>query len=249
MAYLDINGYSLYYNKCGSGEPLILLSDGFYSSATWDTVREGLASSFTVIEYDRFGYGKSAQMEKHLEGDAIGFYADELHCFVKALGLDTFHLCGHCFGAAIALQYAYSHPGKAGKIIAEAPGVFSTPDILEKWEYVKVPFAELPSDLKNNLENMHGADYAPLLWEWILNYKATYIMCPDYDMRKEVKKLKNPLFFMFGDSDFYFDTCYAAAVFELKKRNRRLWIAPGTGHLLHQERSAEFVEHALTFLK
>src|SRR5271157_930269 len=98
MPFIKINNKSIHYNINGSGEYLLLLHDGFYNTTSWNSVRDKLSKHFTVIDYDRFGYGKSDRYTEKFNGHLINLYVEELKELVEKLALDKFHICGHCLG-------------------------------------------------------------------------------------------------------------------------------------------------------
>jgi pimeloyl-ACP methyl ester carboxylesterase len=248
MPFLEINGKNIYYNINGEGENLILLHDGFFNTASWDGVRKELAKHFRVIDYDRFGYGKSDHYTEKFDGDIIGFYADELERFTDELGLEKFNLCGHCLGGAIALVYAASHPERVGKIIAESVGYFSDLKLLMKSDITFKPFSEMHKPLKKNLIKMNGEEYAGFFWECIYEYKKSYIMAEDYSILNEVKKVESPVLIINGDRDFYFDVEHPLKAYKTFK-NAELWIVPRCGHTPHIEKKDDFVRNTVNFLK
>jgi len=247
MGYIEINNYKIYYNINGNGYPLILLHDGFYSTETWDTVREQLSKKFMVIDYDRYGYGKSSHIET-FEDEIIEFSTKELKEFVNKLELKEFYLCGHCLGGAIAINYAIKNQNRVKKLILESVGLYSDNLIQVKCDWVFKPFEDLDNGFRDTLIKMHGDSlYSKTFWNIIRDDKKSYIMNRNYDFRDKVKKLKMPVFFIYGDSDFYFDIEHAITGFKLLKRSN-LWISPNTNHIVHIEKSENFIENVINFL-
>ena len=190
MPYVDINDYKVYYNITGSGEVLILLHDGFYGTETWDSVRDELAKRFMVIDYDRYGYGKSSHI-KTFDKEIIEFSVKELEEFVEKLQLKSFYLCGHCLGGAIAIFYYLNNKDKVKKLILESTGLYSDDLIQDKCDWVFKPFEDLDVNFRNTLIKMHGdAIYSKTLWNIIREDKKSYIMNRNYDIRDKIKSLE-----------------------------------------------------------
>ena len=247
MPFLKINGRLIHYNISGEGECLILLHDGFYNTTSWNNVREELSKHFIVIDYDRFGYGKSDHYTEKFNGDLIYLYVEELKTLVDELKLGKFHICGHCLGGAIALCYAADNPSKINKIIAESVGYFSDHMLLMKSDMTFRPFSQIDSKLKNDLVTMNGEEYAEEFWNYIYDYKKTYIMAEDYSILDKIKKIDSKVLVINGDRDFYFDVEHAIIGFR-KFKNANLWIVPDAGHAPHITRSTDFVKNTLKFL-
>ena len=148
-------GYDIFYKKTGNGPVVIFLHNGFYSSLTWDLVRTGFASNFTVIEYDRLGYGRSSHIES-LDYDIVEHGVSELEEFVNELGISDFMLVGHCAGGAIAALYTIKHPEKVKKLVLESVGYYGDIKTLLKTDMTFKKYKAIERSLKNILAEMHG---------------------------------------------------------------------------------------------
>lgn len=248
MPYININGKNIFYNSTGTGEPLILLHNGFYSTDTWNNVREALSKHFYVIDYDRFGYGKSEKYTDIIGGDIVKQGVCELSSFIEKLKLKDVSFCGHCLGGAIALLYTAENKSNVKRVIAESVGYFSDNKLLLKADMTFTPFDQIPEELRSYLKKMHGEDYSKFFWELLCKYKNGYIMKPEYNIIDTIKKIKKPVFIINGDRDFYFDVEHPLKAYK-KLKNSRLWIVPETGHDVHIESEYEFIRNVIDFLK
>ncbi len=128
MPYLQFYNKKIFYNITGKGSPLLLLHNGFYSTATWDGIREQFAKHFMVIDYDRYGYGKSRfsgeTTDTGTHADIVEAGVLELSEVIKALNLDTVKIVGHCIGGAISFLYAVRNPGKVKKLVPVSVGYY-----------------------------------------------------------------------------------------------------------------------------
>lgn len=249
MPFLSIQKRNIFYNDTGAGEPLILLHNGFYSTKTWDPVRARLAERFRVLDYDRFGYGKSDHLDGDvLDCDIIEESAKELEGFLDALGIERAHLAGHCLGGAAALMFASRNKNRVGRIVVSSVGFFGSARSILQTDMTFVPFDRIDEGLRKRLKDMHGEDYAPHLWTALSEHRGSYIMSDTYDLRAEVRKVRCPMLIINGDRDFYFDVEHPASIFKKMRRTARLWIVPGCGHDVHMEKPDDFVQNVLSFL-
>jgi pimeloyl-ACP methyl ester carboxylesterase len=250
MPYLDLQDYRIFYNDTGDGPPLVLLHNGFYSTATWDPIRNRLAEHFRVIDYDRFGYGKSTKRETMTDDeDVIDEGVQELEAVIETLGLEEVNLIGHCLGGAIALVYTARRPERVAKIVAAAVGYHGGLKMLVSTDMTFVPFEQIDAILKNRLITMHGEAYARKLWALLRSHKNSYIMNEHYDIRKEVFRIRKPLLIANGDRDFYFDVAHALSIYDKMRKRADLWIVPSAGHDLHMDHPDLFIDEVLRFLK
>ncbi len=248
MPYLNINSNKIYYHSTGQGTPIIFLHNGFYSSATWENIRNVFAQYFKVIEYDRLGYGQSSKVDE-LHDDLVLDGVIELENIVNKLNLEKFNILGHCLGGAIGLKYALKHPEKVIKIVAESVGFYSTEETLRKTDWSLIDYEYLDEVLKNNLEKMHGKEYMVKVWNMMKNYRKSYIMSKNYDIRNDLKKLKTPILIINGDRDYYFDINYPTQIYKMLKNNAQLFIAPNAGHDVHVDTGELFIQSVIKFFK
>lgn len=248
MPYITLNNKKIYYTLTGKGEKLVLLHDGFFSSMSWDSVRESFSAKYNVLNYDRYGYGKSDNFNDALNEDIIELGIKELLLITDKMKYDKFNLLGHCLGGAIAVLFTKKYPEKVNKLILESTGFYSDPKILVKSDWTFKPFGQINVRLKNKLIKMHGEKYAPKFWDIIRNYDLSYIMNHQYNILNELKNIKCPVFLINGDRDFYFEIEHTLAAYKIFKKSR-LWIVPDCDHVPHIEKKEQFITNLNEFLK
>ena len=100
--YINLDGIELYYEKSGSGKPLILLHGNGESHEIFDEAEKELSESYTCYAIDSRGHGKSTAVNELHYSDM----ADDVIKFIEALGLDDVILYGFSDGGIIALLCA-----------------------------------------------------------------------------------------------------------------------------------------------
>ncbi|MEU3888727.1 alpha/beta hydrolase [Streptomyces sp. NPDC029041] len=97
------------------GTPLVLLPGGGATSAAWFATAGALAPAHRIHAVDLMGdIGRSIHDGAPLRGAAdLTAWLDALF---DALNLDGAHLCGHSYGAWIALRYALHAPHRLGRL-------------------------------------------------------------------------------------------------------------------------------------
>jgi pimeloyl-ACP methyl ester carboxylesterase len=95
----------LYYERQGSGDPLVLVHGSWGSTQRWALIVEDLARSFDVINYDRRSYGRSPDGTSLRRDEE-----DELAALIEALGIAPAHLVGSSYGGGIVLGLASRRP-------------------------------------------------------------------------------------------------------------------------------------------
>ncbi|MFC3678015.1 alpha/beta fold hydrolase [Ferrovibrio xuzhouensis] len=104
-ANLRANGIRQHYLRYGgSGVPIILVPGITSPAITWGFIAERLAERYDVYVLDVRGRGLS-QADPGL-GYSLDACANDVTGFVRALGIDDYHLVGHSMGARIAIRAA-----------------------------------------------------------------------------------------------------------------------------------------------
>ena len=115
---IEVNGISLYVEEHGEGVPVILLHGWPDSARLWRHQVPVLAGrGFRVITPDLRGFGRSDRPE------GVGAYAlrnavADVAGILDALGVETAHVVGHDWGAAVAWLTATFLPDRVRKLVA-----------------------------------------------------------------------------------------------------------------------------------
>jgi pimeloyl-ACP methyl ester carboxylesterase len=107
MALVNVNDVHLYYERIGSGEPLVLVHGSWGDHSNWDALVPLLSERFDVVSYDRRGHSESERPSSQGSTDED---ADDLAGLVEALDLAPAHFVTNSFGGVIALRLAAKRP-------------------------------------------------------------------------------------------------------------------------------------------
>lgn len=134
---------SLFFEQCGSGEPLILLHGNGDSHAFFAGQIPYLSRRFTVYALDTRGHGQSPKGKKPF---TLSQFADDLNDFLDEQGIDRAHLLGASDGANIAMLFALRYPNRVRSLVLNSgnldpdglvPGFLQ--EIRSIYETVKTP--------------------------------------------------------------------------------------------------------------
>ena len=109
--FIDVAGAKTRYYDVGQGEPILLIHGarpgGTSSANTWTPVFAGLSKRFRVLAPDRLGHG----MTENPKGEYTpAAEMEHIYHFIKALGLEKFHIMGQSTGAYHAARVTLEHP-------------------------------------------------------------------------------------------------------------------------------------------
>jgi pimeloyl-ACP methyl ester carboxylesterase len=115
----------LWYERTGSGEPVVLLHAGVVDSRIWAPVVPLLAERFDVVTYDQRAYGRSRGW------DGPYSLADDLFGVMDEVGFARASLVGLSRGGRIAIDAALAQPERVAKLALVAAGLAGHPLQLE----------------------------------------------------------------------------------------------------------------------
>src|SRR6478735_845026 len=111
------DGAELYYEKHGSGPPLLLVPGLGGDGRWWGENVAKLAVHFTVVVHDHRGTGRSTLSRIDY---SVGQMADDALQLIDALGFDKVHWCGHSTGGAMGQVLAIEHPARLSSLVLSA---------------------------------------------------------------------------------------------------------------------------------
>lgn len=268
MSIYTIGDMRYYVEEAGSGEPVMLLHGFTGSSANWHPVMERLAGSFRVLAIDLTGHGRS-DAPTEIERYAMPNIANDLGLLLRQLNAIPAHWLGYSMGGRLALYMAVNHPQWVRSLILESasPGLQDAAEraarreqdeALANWiesegiasfvnQWEKIPLfasqeqltaearialragrlANSAHGLANSLRGM-GTGIQPSLWA-------------------QLDAIDKPTLLVAGEMDDKFVALNQQMAEVIPDATLR--IANGAGHTVHLERTDEYAEWVLAFLK
>jgi len=114
---VEVPGGRLWVERQGEGEAVLLVHDGIVHSPLWDDVAPLLATQYSVIRYDRRGYGRSSSPTASYSP------LDDLEAVLRHFGVAKVNLVGSSAGAALCVDYALAHPEQVLSLTLVGPVV------------------------------------------------------------------------------------------------------------------------------
>jgi pimeloyl-ACP methyl ester carboxylesterase len=108
MPTADIDGTDIYYERRGSGEPMLLLQGLGGNSLHWGGgFLSALEDMFELVLYDHRGAGRSGPLTAEC---TIAALAGDAAALLDALAIDSAHVVGISMGGMVAQELALAHP-------------------------------------------------------------------------------------------------------------------------------------------
>ncbi|HEY4169705.1 MAG TPA: alpha/beta hydrolase [Reyranella sp.] len=264
------DGVSLYYEETGSGAPLVFLHEfgGHYLS--WEPQVRYFSRRYRCITYAARGWPPS-DVPNDVSMYSQARAADDCADLMKALGIDTAHLCGLSMGATAGLEFAIRHPGKATALVIAAGGGGGSTDpearkrfkgeceaFAQRIEKEGMPtMAELycTSSARNTYRYKDPRGWAEFKQQFADGSATGHAMTmrgvqgsrvPFFERTEELAKISEPMLVVIGDED---DSTHSLAV-HLKQHVARSGVLelPKCGHTMNLEEPAAFNTAVQDFL-
>lgn len=228
------------------GSPIILLHDSLGSVEQWrDFPGElAVATSRSVVAYDRLGFGKSS---RRVERPSTEFIAEEAEivfpALMRALGIERFIPFGHSVGGAMALAVAAASGPNCDGVVSESAQAFIEPRTLSGIRQAQSEFSSPTQFAK--LERWHG-DKA----QWVLDAWTGVWLAPAFsawNLDPQLAKVTCPTLVIHGDRDEYGSVAFPQRIVTKVQGPSQLAIL-SAGHVPHRERRADVLQLVSAFL-
>ncbi|AOH56571.1 hydrolase [Peribacillus muralis] len=130
MSILQVNGAHLYYERIGQGPVIILIPGANGTGDIFARTAGFLQEQYTVVTYDRRGYGKS-ELTTSLPNDAqnpnstyrLETDANDVAALAKHLTDEPVFILGSSSGAIVAMETLQDYPGIVKKVAFHEPPI------------------------------------------------------------------------------------------------------------------------------
>lgn len=137
MPTITVNGVELYYERQGSGEPVVLVHGGMGDADGWAFLVPELVESFEVITYDQRGHTRSERPAGNLTTDDL---VSDLAGLIEGLDIAPAHVAGISLGGTVILGVAARTPDVLRSLSVHEPGAFGLiaddPDAADERRFV-----------------------------------------------------------------------------------------------------------------
>jgi pimeloyl-ACP methyl ester carboxylesterase len=243
MATADINGFEMYYEDRGDGEPLLLLHGGTGIGADWRHVFPADPDGYRVVVPDLRGHGRSTNPSK-----AFTFRqcARDVLSLLDHLALPRVKAIGMSMGAKTLLHVATEQPARVDAMVLVSATPYFPPPVraaMAQFDVAKLSAAEWAALRQRHI---HGDEQITMLWEMTRGFATSYddmAFTPPLLGTITARTLV-----VHGDSDPFYPVEMAIELYR-SIPSSALWIVPHAGHgPVFGPLAAPFVQTALAHL-
>lgn len=254
MPTAKINDTELYYDKCGSGAPFLVMHGGLGLDHTYfRPTLDSLGDIFELIYYDHRGHGRSKRSP--IESITYEQLADDANALREKLGHEKIGVIGHSAGGFVALNYAVRHQQHLSYLIlldtspafdygeeieANAQQKNLTPEIIAALD---APVASSENGFRDQLKTMqplYFSEYTPELEDIVTKVFDKMILTREigahgdnllatYNVTSQLTKIKIPTLILVGKDDFICPPSQAQRMHKMFP-NSELFIFEKCGH-------------------
>jgi pimeloyl-ACP methyl ester carboxylesterase len=242
---LQVNGFDLYYETQGSGEPLLLLHGGSGSHEDWAYAgRDEFVRDFTLIMPDARGHGRSTNPANIITHRQCAL--DTL-ALLDHLGIQKCKAIGLSMGGNILLHMATLQPDRIEAMIIVSSTMYFPEQARAIMRQVAIdnqPPKEWDTMRKRH---KHGDEQIMAIWEWLRGMADSY---DDMDFTPpSLARITARTLIVSGDRDFLYPIEMAVDLYRAIPQST-LWVVPKGGHgPVFLDAAPLFVKTALSFLR
>ncbi len=235
---------NMYYQKYGTGAPILLLHGWGASGQIFHSITQDLADNFTVYVVDFWGFGKS---EKPNLDATLFDYAEAVARLCKEIIKNPCVIIGHSFGGRVAILLSAIYPQIVSKLVlvdsAGVPPKFSLKKVLKIKKYKKIKSkVNLGKVDKSELDKFGSTDFKALPDEM----KKVFVSVVNLDLVPYAKKIKAQTLLFWGKNDK--DTpIYMANRLKHCIKNSKLMVVDG-GHFSFLDATKKFLHSFYRFV-
>jgi len=242
---IDVNGFQLYYEERGDGEPLLLLHGGTGVGGDWQHVfTSGDPGGYRLIVPDLRGHGRSTNPSGLFTFRQV---AKDVFALLDRLGVSRVKAIGMSAGAKSLLHMGTQQPHRVDAMVL----VSATPYFPAQ---VRAAMAQLTVDGFTEAEwaaarqrHVHGDDQIRMLYDQMRGLKDSHddmAFTPPLLATIAARTL-----IVHGDRDPLYPVEMAMELFRAIPASY-LWIVPNGGHgPIFGKMAAPFADTALSFLR
>ncbi|KUP23633.1 alpha/beta hydrolase [Paenibacillus sp. DMB5] len=110
MPLTCIKGYSMYYEDCGQGTPIVFIHPPVLTSLNFQYQMKKLSADFRTVSFDIRGHGSSEPSREEITYPLI---VKDIRQLMDQLKIEKAFLCGYSTGGSVVLDFLLSCPERA----------------------------------------------------------------------------------------------------------------------------------------
>jgi pimeloyl-ACP methyl ester carboxylesterase len=249
MPYLQIEDRQLFYEKMGSGKPILFIHPPGMGRKTFQK-QESLQSVYQLIFMDLSGHGESSSPHKL----TLQTFVDDMEAVRRHLGIEHLYLFGYSAGGIAAQEYALQFPDRVSGLMLSGGYPKVMAKLLEAEHIIGIWMAEKhPLLLSRLLSHSHFSEkglqkeiFQQMLKTDPLVWSQFYQISLQYDCLDRISKIRAPILLLYGAKAdrINFHVRYYEKIIDTE-----IVFIPYAGHQLPTRKSKQVNQHVDEFIK
>lgn len=227
MPSIEINGFEMYFETRGEGEPLVLLHGGMGIGRDWRHVFPSDPDHYRLIVPDLRGHGRSTSPA---EPFTFGRCAEDVLGLLDRLGLERVKAIGMSMGAKTLLHAATRQPERLDAMVLVSATPHFPPTLrTAAAQFTQASLDALPREAREALRarHVHGDEQIRRLYEMTRAFAESYDDMAFHPSR--LAHITARTLVVHGDRDPLYPVELAVELFRGIPR-AALWVVPHGGH-------------------
>jgi pimeloyl-ACP methyl ester carboxylesterase len=238
-----VNGFEMYYEVVGEGEPLLLLHSGTQTTRMFDPFVDRLAAHYRLIIPDLRGHGGSTNPDNLW---TTRQFALDVFALLDQLGVTRFKAIGASAGAMTLLHMATQQPQRVEAMVVIGVGTYLPVSCREILARTGPDTMSAAGWERYRMLHKYGDEQIRALLAWVASLAESYndmTFTPAFLATISARTLV-----VHGDRDYCFPASMAWDIYSAIP-DSYLWIIPNGDHVpINGPRAPLFTETALEFL-
>jgi pimeloyl-ACP methyl ester carboxylesterase len=244
--YVDVRGVRTYFERCGSGQPILCLHTAGRDCRQWQWLMRELASDFLLVSFDFPGHGKSWPLQGNRCIEDPSALCNFIWDFTKTFEMRRPVIAGCSIGGNLSLMMGIKH---STELLAIVPmqGADYTPSIsraaLELMQHPHVSMPHFSMAQSMSLLGREASDEVRAFIEWSvynlsgISFAADLSIYTSIDIRDQMDRVTCPVLMIWGEDDWLVSkTMVDGTISRLVRASRvELVTLPGVGHYAPME--------------
>lgn len=246
MPKLALNGFSMYYETFGSGQPLVFLPGALGSGKTdFEHQLAWFSQSYQVVAPDPRGYGQSRPPERDYP---LGFYqrdAEDILALMTALGHQEFTVFGWSDGANIGVLMAANAAERIRSLVVWGGNSYLSAEEITAFQAVRSISSWSQRDAAA-MRQVYGDSFDNLWESYVVGLEELYAAGGEI-YRSQLKQVQCPTLVLHGEKDPLVPAFHPRIICE-GIRGSLLHVFPEGKHKIHAKYAAEFNQLTSAFI-
>lgn len=241
---VSINGFDMYYETHGEGDPLVLLHGFTGSTTSWTPMIEDLSKSFQLIIPDLRGHGRSTNPSKEFthRQSALDVFA-----FMDYLQIEAFKAMGISTGGMTLIHMATQQPSRVEALVLIGATIYFPEQAREIMRATTIESMTERNWAQMRARHHHGDEQIKMLRTQFHHFKDSY---DDMNFTTPLlSTIEARTLIVHGDRDNFFPVSIPMEMYTAIPK-AYLWIVPNGGHVpIYGHRLPKFKQVTSDFLK